>query len=806
MASGRHWALVGLAAIAASTVLCEITITKFLAYKVHHHATYAVISMVVLSLGASGLYVYLRPASWRKVARAAAVYAISVGPATLLFCWLPLDPFSPDVPGWLAGASVPLYLLLFSVPLFFAGVCVSHTLAHGTHRVTTIYFWDLLAAAFGALVCPLLLSGLGGYGTVAVAGLFGMGASMAFARLEGGVSRRAVIGGWAAFALTAVALYTYPSWAVARWGYDVRSFKDFAHRQVFRDDFGGIATTHWNGVARIDVSHTGQSKSVMYRFGLPPWSYELDIPGRYVLVDGGANTRQFVATGPIAQQKYLAGALWASPYVARGAARRTLVLGAGGGIDILVAKHFGTRKIHVVELNPSIVGLLEGSADDPDAALYAPWLKSDERSQVSIVNGEGRHVCSKRPDDYYDVIQASGVDTLTAISTGGNSLVENYLYTREAVETYLRVLRPDGVLSLTHWRSVPPRLGMRMFLTFIEALERAGVAEPHRHLMVIGDSVWVDTLLKKTPFDETETQRVREWAEREGHAVVFDPQRPLEATREVTTLWAGESLYTTFAFASPAERERLLSLYPLDVTPVTDDRPYFYRLERAGSWWATAFPDATIRWLFVLACVAALVLVGVPLRRLPRRAMTRSMLQHAAFFALCGFAFLLFEAAIIQMLSVFVGGPAFSLAVVLVSVLGGYALGSRLAARIPPTSRSYLILGGVLCGLFVATLFALPWLLRAAAPLPFAARVAVAAAITLVPSVVVGMPVPLAMSQLRDEHGDVVAWMWGISCAFNVLGGMSFVPLSQLWGMSGAMLVVAAIYLLANAGLAWAHR
>jgi spermidine synthase len=797
---------VGLGAIAASTIVFEITITKFLAYKVHHHATYAVISMVVLSLGASGLYVHLKATSWLGLTRAAALYASGIGVVTLVFCWVPIDPESPDIPSWLAGASVPLYLLLFSLPLFLAGVCISHILAKSAHAVTTVYSWDLSAAALGALLCPLLLRGLGGYGTVAVAGALGVVASLAFARLDGRADTRAQIGASCLFALTAVALHAYPGWAIARWGFDVRSYKDLAHRQVFQNDFGGIASTYWNGVARIDVSRTGTSDSAMYRFGLPPSSYALDIPGRYILVDGGANTRQFVANGDIAQQHYLAGALWAAPYAARPPARRALIIGGGGGIDILVAKHFAARTIDVVELNPATVGLLQGTIDDPEGPLYLPWLLSDARSKVRVQNREGRHFCTTRPEGHYDVIQASGVDTLTAITTGGNSLVENYLYTVEAVDQYWRVLRPDGVLSLTHWRSLPPKHALRMFLTYLAAAERAGVAEPHRHVMVVGDAVWIDSLLKKTPFDEGEVQRMRQWAQRHGHTLVFDPLRSLAEARADKTLWPFEHIYTALAQTSPETRARALDVLPIDVEPVSDDSPYFYRIERAEGWLATAFPDATIRWLFLLACAAALALIGVPLRGLARRGLTKSMLHHAAFFALSGFAFLLFEAAIIQMLSVFVGGPTYSLAVVLVCVLGGYALGSRLAARIAPTSRSYLLMGAALCGLFVATLFGLPPLMRAAMALPFAARVLVAAGVTLVPSIVVGVPVPLAMAQLRDQHGDAVAWMWGISSAFNVLGGMSFVPLTQLWGISGAMGVVAGLYLVANVGFAWTLR
>jgi spermidine synthase len=791
---------VGLSAIAASTVVVEITITKFLAYKVHHHATYAVISMVVLSLGASGLYVYLRPPTWKSISRAAALYGVGICLATLAFCWVPIDPLNRTIPPWLAGASVPLYLLLFAAPLFLAGLCISHTLAHSDHPVTTIYFWDLLAAAVGALVCPLLLRTLGGYGTVAAAGALGTLASVAFAPRDPGRRSRLVIVG--AFALTALTMFAYPDWAIARWGFDVRSFKDRGHRDVFQNDFGGTASTYWNGIARVDVSHTGRSDSVMYRFGLPPWSYVKDIPGRYVLVDGGANTRQLVATGPIEEQTYLGGALWASPYVAHGSVKRTLVLGAGGGIDILVAKHFRTPDIDVVELNPAIVDLLRGDADDPDRDRYLPWLVSDDTSSVTVVNREGRHFCSSQPAEHYDVIQASGVDTLTAITTGGSSLVENYLYTREAVSRYLRVLRADGVLSLTHWRGVPPKWGLRMFLTFIDALEDAGVAEPHRHLVVIGDAVWTDTILSKSPLEPADLQRIRAWAQQHGHTLIYDPERTLPELKGVALLPL-EQTYTFAARATPDRRREYMEAYPYDVLPVSDDRPYFYRVLKAQGWLGQAFPETTIRWLFAFAVASALALVGVPLRKLAHRGLTRSMLQHAVFFALCGYAFLLFEAAIIQKLSVFVGGPAYSLAVVLVSVLAGYAMGSRFAERLSPSPRTYLLVGAALGVLFLATTYGLPHLIRVATPLPFSARIVVAALVTLVPSVVIGIPVPLAMSHLKDAHGDVVAWMWGISSAFNVLGAMSFVPLSQLWGISGAMLVVAAIYLVANAGMAW---
>ena len=68
---------------------------------------------------------------------------------------------------------------------------------------------------------------------------------------------------------------------------------------------------------------------------------------------------------PFLEAKYLGTNLFATPYVAHGPTDKTLIIGAGGGIDIQVAKFFGVPTIDVVELNPSTYKLLVGTADDP---------------------------------------------------------------------------------------------------------------------------------------------------------------------------------------------------------------------------------------------------------------------------------------------------------------------------------------------------------------------------------------------------------------------------------------------------------
>jgi len=811
------WVLVGLGAIAASTLLVEIVLTKFFSYKVQHHFTYAVLSLVMLGIGGAGVWVYLRPhtfagAPWAHVARYAAAYGVTLPLSVVIFAWIPLEPANPAFPAWLRSLSLPLYFFLFAVPFFFAGVCVTAVLSLSRRPLTQLYFWDLLAAAAGASACPFVLRAVGGYGAVGVAAAAGMLAFVAFRRAgraarhaPGGAPAGSSLLPWAAFAAAALGLALYPGFARARWGFDVLSTKDDFHRVPFVRDFGGIAFTAWNAIARIDVSHTGESKSPNYRFGLPLDSFEREIPGRYVLVDGGANTRQLRVNGTIEEQEFLGRALWAAPYAVHGPAENVLVIGGGGGIDILVGKKHGAGHLDVAELNEATWRLLSGTLDaDAEREQYLPWLRSDERTRVDLHHSEGRNFAARQPDASYDVIQASGVDTLTAITSGGMSLVENYLYTTDAVLEYLRILRPDGILSLTHWRAKPPHVSLRMTLNYLEALERLGIAEAWRHVAVVASPDWVALLAKKTPFDAAEAQRLRDWAEASGWDVLADPSRPTPPPG----LHPSENVYVQLAHLSPAARRAALQGYPFSVEAVGDDRPFFYHIIKVQGV-RSAFASPEVFTLFVAALLGATALALAPLLRVERRALSRRTLGYALFFAACGFSFLLFQTLIAQLFSVFVGGPVYTLAVVLVGVLGGYALGSLAAGLLPARPASFVGLAVGLACAFLALHAFLPGGLDGLRELGRGGRIAFCFGVVLLASMVTGMPVPLAMSILRERHGSLVGWMWGVNSAFNVIGAMCFVPISQLVGFRHGLLVVAALYAVAClgfAGFGWRAR
>src|SRR5262249_5614819 len=105
----------------------------------------------------------------------------------------------------------------------------------------------------------------------------------------------------------------------------------------------------------------------------------------------------------------------------------TLVIGPGGGSDVLVALGSGTHKATVVEMNPLMLQFVRRYGERA-GNLY-------NRPDVEVIQSEGRNFIS-RTDRKFDVIFLGFVDTWASVSSGGLSLSENYLYTTEALRAY----------------------------------------------------------------------------------------------------------------------------------------------------------------------------------------------------------------------------------------------------------------------------------------------------------------------------------------------------------------------------------
>ncbi len=852
----RNSILIGLFLVSAASLLFEILLTKFFGSKLEHHFTFAIISIAMLGFGSAGVYVHLRPGKFPTedgpsplvLGRYAWAFAVSCLVVIPVFCVIPVDPLFADIRGDIA---LPLFFLMFALPFFLVGVCVSYTLVAAKQGPGIIYFWDLLGAGIGAALAAAAISWLTGYGaTVFVAAMAAAGALFYWHGTGARPWKFSLTWRLPVLVVLSVGVLLYPGYARGVYGHDIFSMKYGLLRKALLVDFQGIEMTFWNAIARIDVSRTGDSRERSYRGGIPHRFDTQSLPGRFILVDGGASTRQFALDKPASEQPFLKNSLWAAPYIPRSKdnpPERALVIGAGGGVDVLVSKAFGTTHIDAIELNPDTYRVLLGVPGDPMRQRYTPWVLSDEHTTVNLMNTEARHYChTLGGKETYDVIEASGVDTLTAIRSAANALSENFLYTEDAVGEYYRLLKPGGILSLSHGYSSPGSLTLRKFVTYLSFLDKQGVERPGDSLVFIFDNYWENGLLKKGAFTRQEVARLEAYARRNRYEFIYHPFQPDDTppVRPLGDAFADvdDETYDELAkyyapFIDPlreevtqkdlpfiplaraenaAEREKILSELRWDVHPSTDERPYFYFVGPTKQTWLSAldgafvYPQPAVRWMFVCALIASLALVLTPLLvRRKKEQITdggarKQVIAAIPFFALSGFAFMLVENVAFLNLTLFVGGPLYSLSIVLPSVLIGYALGSLWTERyLVHHAKSWGIIIAVFAvgaGLYaLAVRFGLPMLIGTS----WGFRIAISILITVPLGALLGIPVPWYMSSLKAKDARSLAWMWAVSSAFNVIGSMLFVPICFAMGRTPITLFGAALYLAAILWAGW---
>jgi len=142
-----------------------------------------------------------------------------------------------------------------------------------------------------------------------------------------------------------------------------------------------------------------------------------------------------------------------------------LVLGAGAGASVWLAKKYGASRVDAVEVNPAMPGLLARWRPFAGDVYHQPGVRL-------FVADARRHLADTA--ERYDLIEL-------ALALTGNvhaqpAGMEAHLYTVEAVRLYLRHLTPTGALVLIH---SDPGNAYRQLLTVIDALETLGVSRAH---------------------------------------------------------------------------------------------------------------------------------------------------------------------------------------------------------------------------------------------------------------------------------------------------------------------------------------
>jgi hypothetical protein len=730
----------------------ELFLTRIYSVTMWYHFAFMAISLAMFGLAAGAILVEVmkKREAHATLANTGLLFALTSAICFAAQLYVPADPESELA--WTA-----LAFTLIAIPFVFGGIVVCVALTRFPAQTGALYAADLAGSAAGCvLTIPILNHVHAPTAVILNAGIAALAAA-AFAWNLREKTR------WIAVAccialVTAAVMNQSLKLVDIQWLKGGKNWHDGLYEK-------------WNALSRIYIRETG---SEPFGWGMSPaYHPKRELKQLYLNIDSGAATVITKFDGNLDALEHLKYDVTALAHYLR-SPTSVLVIGVGGGRDILTSLVFGQRHVTGVEINPDILGVLTNRFGE-----YAGSL--DKNSAVTLVHDEARSYVA-RSAEKYGIIQASLIDTWAATSAGAYVLTENGLYTKEAWLTFLNHLTPDGILTMSRWYyEAQPAETLRLTALATASLIDLGVADPRQHIIIarkqdnseIGQYSVATILVSRSPFTDSEIDRIMKISKEMEFLPVLTPHFAERPEFE--------------AVSTRGQYEQLMRTYPLNIEAPTDDSPFFFHMLRAGDLLKVStfqgMNQLNLKAVNVLGRLLAIVsgltavaiIAPLVLRRRVREARSARLMIY---FASIGLAFMMVEIGQLERLIVFLGHPIYGLTVVLFVLLIASSCGSLCSHRM----SNWIWLLPVLLAAFI---FVSPTVTHRLTAASTPVRIAISALLLFPSGFFMGMAFPLGMKKALYAHeGAPTAWYWGINGAFSVISSVLAVIVAIFWGVT----------------------
>ena len=769
----------GLGCVTAATLVLQTSLTRLFSVIFLYHFALVAVSSAMFGMAVGAVLVHLLPGvfprslSQQRAADCASLMGLTtvLGLLGCLYVPFQLSTNAIGMVGFLA------WMLFVVTPFLFSGLTVCLCLTRFPQVVGRIYAFDLAGAALGCLAAAALLNHVGPYNTILLAALMaGLGAVL-MSTSTAGRQRTGLMAVVLTLALIGNGLTNH-----------LRIHYVLGRSYAPKDTRYEL----WNAFSYLFVSGP-RDKMILWGPGdrFRPSLYKPEY--MLLLMDTRAATRMIRFDGDYEAASWLNWDVISLAHDLRPKGP-VLVIGPGGGRDILaalIAAH-GDRSVTGVEINPLTEHVVMDLEKDYNGLSKIPSVK--------YVNDEARSWLA-RDTHQYEVITVPLVDTWASTSAGAFALSENSLYTVEAFRLYLKRLQSNGVLSVSRWWH-EGNIGEthRLLMLASEALRQQGVTEPRKNLILALGGDVVNLLASPTPFSPEDEANLIKACEMRGYQILLSPSRCADkrfetflAHPELATGWFGDVF--------------------LDLSPTTDNRPYFFHSYSLRNLWmgnlktvtgtTTAERDAMV---ILSSLVLAVTGVAVGFWAWPMsQASNGKQRRYLTYFACLGFGFMYFESAQLQRLNLFLGYPVYSITVVLFTLLLSSALGSWWAEKRLRQDRFPLALvAGVLMGSLVLVNFCTLGALHSLAGATTPVRIVVAGLLMALMGLPLGTMFPYGI-HVAEKAQVPLAWCWALNGAASAAAAVYAIAFSLSYGIEFTYWLSLASYLLAFA-LIWKPR
>ena len=674
-----------------------------------------------------------------------------------------------------ADGGLPILAASAALPFAVSGLILSRLFRLATEISGVLYAADLAGAAAGALAVPLLLPAFGPVQAILVLALVLAAAGMVLTFLR----LRIVPISWAFILLAVVAGLFYGNRNGTLLG-EVpianNPDKDLYRLSNLQASTTEIIESRWSTFGRTDLVRFNNDPSMMSIF------VDGAAGANMLRVDKHSNdssttllqaTRDFPGIAPLRNLK-------------ENQKDSALIIGPGGGRDVLLALEAGFKNITAVEINPQMVQIVR------DYREFNGGIYTDFKN-VRVVVAEGRDFL-RHSDQHYDLIMLFMPVTKSSRGLNAFALSESYLFTTEAFGDYHRHLTDEGsLLIMAH--SMPEVL--KFTTTSLAALQQQGmgVKQAMSHLFILGSEMMpLFGMRQKTlALDESEDLHAA------VHAGAFDSQysyipgveQKLLRMPLPTSIDAGTPMMNSLLIDLAEGKLPLANLElgaGVNLLPATDDRPFFFQFD-------FGIPQTvSIVWGLALVVLATVLLVpAYRLRGLLQPDARRLIWSAPLFFTAIGIGYIVVELALFQKLVFYLGDPSRTLALLLAALLVGSGMGSFISRK---SLGKAAVLGGLLsAATIVFILILMPFLFSAVRNSALSIQQGAAAVVLFLQGIPMGMMFPVGLRVVEDRLGaSAVPWMWAVNGASSVVGSALTVMIAIVAGYSWSLFFAALCY------------
>ena len=790
---------IGLTLVSAGALCFEINLTRLFSVSQFYHFAFMVVSMALLGYGVSGTVLSLAQKGEQHKRKdnfsiLAACSGLCILSAYLVINNIQFDSFSIAIDPSQLGILFLHYIML-SAPFFFSGLIISLMLKKYESQSGTVYALNLVGSGAGCLLALAASLSLGGEGVVALSalicafgGLFFLLSKDPFPIKSRGIriTNLVILCITLILALIPITKSLISGEMPGFFKLNISPYKSLSYALQSPD--AQIISSQWNSISRVDVVKSPSLHSI------PGLSYRYleQLPTIEGLFIDGDNLNAILPPhDPLKFSDYLQFSI---VYQLRNNPD-VLILGPKGGMEIQAAEALGARKVTAVEGNPLVV-------DTAEHAYFQPG--------VNLVPSSGRSFL-RSSDQQFDIVQLPLTDSYHPVSSGAYALGEDYRYTLQAFEDMIEILQPNGILVITRWLQESPSEWLRTFTLAVTALEEMGF-DPAANFIALRGYNTGTLLVGKAPFNMDEIEQVRSYAQKNAFDIVTMPTLTMEEVNQYNIL--PEPIYhqTFTTFLNSENRKVFYDSYPYDVTPPSDDHPFFGHyfkwsqideiLSSLGETWQP-FGGAgylVILIIFIFALILSLVLIFLPVIAKKQSHPSFQNVRIPLYFGAIGLAFMLVEIPLIQSFILILDQPAYAVAAVLFGILVFSGIGSHIGTQ----KLSLVIALRILILLLFSYFLLLPTILNLSLGMSIAARMGITMLLIAPLGFLMGIPFSAGLAWMQAELGKgngstgwMVSYLWAVNGASSVISSILASLIALSYGFKLTLGVGTAFYILA---------